>query len=116
MMAQTGQPLLSASAFRYVAGGLWFGGVAACGRGHGCARQNEGDDGNKKRMETKGHWGHITYCCTKTNECCISSFELRPDEARNSRPKITYSSDSKEISLEQQRETPCSTEVVPNFL
>ena len=51
----------------------------------------------------------------ETNECRISSFELRPDEARNSRPKITYSSDSKEISREQQRETPCSTEVVPKF-
>lgn len=141
MMAQTGQPLLGASAFRYVAGGFWLGGVAACGRGHGCARQNEGDDGNKERTETKGHWvtspiysrapqqaaspsrlaravqrsPSLTYCSTKTNECRISSFELRPDEARSSRPKITYSSDSKEISFEQQRETPCSTEVVPKF-
>src|SRR5690242_15798179 len=110
MMAQTGQPLLGTSAFRYVAGRLWFCGAAACGRGHGDAGQNEGDDGNKERTETKGHWvtspiysrapqqaalpsrlacaiqrsPSLTYCCTKTNECRISSFELRPDEARNS--------------------------------
>lgn len=73
MMAQTGQPLLGACAFRYVAGGLWLsGGVAACGRGHGCARQNEGDDGNKERMETKGHWGHITYLFKGSAASCFA--------------------------------------------